>query len=90
MSVLKLLETLATDPLAETRPGYGDILSSIEPLARAAVLERDPVALAAALGRPVTFACMIAVPEEEEPAQERDPDDERHPDEQDEAGWSPD
>jgi hypothetical protein len=74
--VIQLLERLACDSRPLPDPDRDAALARLEPITRAALEQRDPVALARALGHPVTFACMILVPEEQ-------PDPDREPEEQD-------
>lgn len=72
--VIRFLELLA----CSTRPfDPGAAASAIQQLdagVRAPILDRDPVALARALGQDV-YACMIATPENDEPAPAEGPGD---------------
>lgn len=85
-AVLDFLERLAAQPGTVT---VDDARALDEPEAvRAALLARNPAALAEALGQRTTFACMITVPEREpepdsEPATPAEPD---SPEESDESG----
>ena len=74
-NVIQFLEALARDPRLPGSAEYATAVAELEPAARAALLARDPAAIAAALGVPPTVACIIATPESEEPAPEQLPAD---------------
>lgn len=76
--VIQLLEALAVSGDTLDRERYARLLATFDPIARAALLERDPAALAAALGGRPRMTCLITAPGEndEEPAEQDQPSDE--------------
>lgn len=90
---IQLLERLACDSRPSAADDYAAALASLAPITRAALEHRDPVALARALGHPVTFACMIALPDQDGTEPEVQPDGQEVPDgteESDEPAGRPD
>lgn len=73
LDFVRLLETFACDSRPTAAADFDTALAGLEPITRAALTERNPVALARALGHPVAFACMVAVPGEDETAPNTEP-----------------
>ncbi|MFC0676276.1 hypothetical protein ACFFGH_00240 [Lysobacter korlensis] len=69
-NVIQFLELLGRSPRALTDAEYASATISFEAPARDALLARDPISLAAALHARATVACVIAIPENDEPAPE--------------------
>lgn len=69
-NVIQFLEFLGRNPRALTDAEYASATMSFEVPARDALLARDPVSLATALHARAAMACVIATPDNDEPAPE--------------------
>ena len=77
-TIARFLESLSTTVNAPDDAQYTasvEAIAHLDEASRSALLARDPVALARAVGKPVNFACMIMVPDNDEPARETPDDD---------------
>ena len=73
--VIEFLEAIARDPRLLAADAYAAAVAKVDGPARDALLARDPAAVVAALGLPRVFACVIATPEQDEPAPDDRPAD---------------
>lgn len=72
--VIRFLELLSCSTRPFDPAAAASAIQQLDVKVRAPILERDPVALARALGQDV-YACMIATPENDEPAPAEAPGD---------------
>lgn len=87
--VIQLLEALARDARPLDADGYAAAVDAVDGPARAALLARDPAAIAAALGLPPTLACVIATPDPGEPVEDDEPAEDGEPADGDDGSQIP-
>lgn len=66
-NVIEFLDALARDPRRADPEAYAAAAATLEPSVRAALLARDPAAVARAVGVAPIVACMVVAPEREQP-----------------------